>query len=54
MVAAVKSAGYLRVALDLEGFRSGNLNDGVAAAGAEVTFAGATPSEEMAEVVENG
>jgi PP-loop superfamily ATP-utilizing enzyme len=26
----VKSAGYTRVALDLEGFRSGNLNQGVA------------------------
>jgi uncharacterized protein len=30
VVAAVKSAGYTRVALDLEGFRSGNLNQGVA------------------------
>ena len=29
IVAAVKAAGYRYVTLDLEGFRSGNLNDGV-------------------------
>ena len=31
VVAAVKSAGYRYVTIDLEGFRSGNLNDGVVA-----------------------
>jgi uncharacterized protein len=30
VTAAVKSAGYRYVTLDLEGFRSGNLNDGIA------------------------
>ena len=31
VIAAVKSAGYRYVTLDLEGFRSGNLNDGIVA-----------------------
>lgn len=34
VVAAVRSAGYTYVTLDLEGFRSGNLNGALAAAGA--------------------
>jgi uncharacterized protein len=29
VVAAVRSAGYTYVTLDLEGFRSGNLNEGI-------------------------
>lgn len=32
VVAAVRAAGYSYVTLDLEGFRSGNLNDGIAGA----------------------
>ena len=39
VVAAVRAAGYSYVTLDLEGLRSGNLNDALAEAAASATGA---------------